>query len=132
LAVPVSGPGGPEIASLRRRALASLIDAAVFLPPATLAVGGGAWLYMTYLRGRSGDEDRQFDFAEQAPFSRIAEPRWRLALWAVSAPIEIRLRNWRSPGARAMGLRRVDVRTGGPVSIRSAFIRNAVERCQES
>jgi RDD family len=31
-------------------------------------------------------------------------------------------RNWRSPGMRALGIRRVDARTGGAVSVRSAFI----------
>ena len=36
---------GPEIASLRRRALAALIDTGVFLLPIALAAGGGVWLY---------------------------------------------------------------------------------------
>ena len=126
MGVPVDGPGGLEIASLRRRALASAIDAAVFMVPAAIVGGGGVWLYMTYLGRRSGEADPEFDFAERLPFHRLAEPRWRLVVWAVSAPIEVGLRNWRSPGARAMGLRRVDARTGGPVSVRSAVMRNAV------
>jgi uncharacterized RDD family membrane protein YckC len=126
LVVTVDGPGGQEIASLQRRALASAIDGVVLVLPAALVAGGGVWLYMTYRDRRSGDEDPRFDFAERLPFRRLAEPRWRLAVWAVSAPIEVGLRNWRSPGARAMGLRRVDARTGGPVSVRSAVIRNAI------
>ena len=32
-----------------------------------------------------------------------------------------------APGDRAMGLRRVDARTGGPVSVRSALIKKAVQ-----
>jgi hypothetical protein len=75
--VPVNGPGGLEIASMQRRALASLIDAAVFLPPVALVGGGGVWLYIAYLRRRSGDEEDEFDFAEHTPFRRFAEPRRR-------------------------------------------------------
>ena len=125
--MPVNGPGGLEIASIQRRALAALIDAAVFLPPVALVGGGGVWLYIAYLRRRSGEEEAEFDFAEHAPFRRIAEPRWRLGLWAATAPLDIAFRNWRSPGARAMGLRRVDARTGRPVSVRAAAIHNVVE-----
>jgi uncharacterized RDD family membrane protein YckC len=127
LGVRVDGPDGLRIASLRRRALASLIDTVVLLLPVMVVAGGGVWLYMTYVGRRSDEEDRPLDFAERLPFRRLGEPRGRLAMWAVSAPIEIGLRNWRSPGARAMGLRRVDVRTGGPVSVRSAVMRNAVD-----
>jgi len=123
MSVPADGPGGLEIASLRRRALASAIDTAVFMVPVGLAAGGGTWLYMRWC---SGEDDSVSDLAERLPFRRLAEPRWRLVVWALSAPIEVGLRNWRSPGARAMGLRRVDSRTGGPVSVRSAVTRNAV------
>jgi len=88
-----------EIASLQRRAVASLIDAAVFLLPGAVAIGGGVWLYSVHLRRRAEGEDEEFDFAERLPFRRLAEPRWRIAIWAVAAPIEIRLRNWpRGPG----------------------------------
>jgi uncharacterized RDD family membrane protein YckC len=125
--MPVSGPGGLEIGSLQRRALAALIDAALFVPPVMLAGGGGVWLYMAWRRRRSGGDDDDFDFAERVPFRRLAEPRWQLAMWVATAPLDIALRNWRSPGARAMGLRRVDARTGGPVSVRSALIHKAVE-----
>ena len=95
----VDGPDGQEIASLQRRAVASLIDAAVFLLPGAVAIGGGVWLYSVHLRRRAEGEDEEFDFAERLPFRRLAEPRWRIAIWAVAAPIEIRLRNWpRGPG----------------------------------
>jgi hypothetical protein len=57
--VPVNDPGGQEIASLHRRAVASLIDAAVFLPPLALASGGGVWLYIRHRARRSGEEDAQ-------------------------------------------------------------------------
>jgi len=129
--VRVDGPDGQEIASLQRRAVASLIDAAVFLLPGALAIGGGVWLYSVYFRRRVEGEDARFDFAERLPFRRLEEPRWRIAMWAVAAPVEIRLRNWRTPGARALGLRRVDARSGGPVTIRSAATRNAVDTASQ-
>jgi uncharacterized RDD family membrane protein YckC len=125
--VPVNGANGLEIASLRRRSLASLIDTVVLLLPIALAAGGGVWLYISYPRRRSDEDDSQFDFAERLPFRHFAEPRWRFAMWGTGLAIEIGLRNWRSPGARAMELRRVDDRTGGPVTVRSALIRNAVD-----
>lgn len=125
--MPVSGPGGLEIASLQRRFVASLTDAGVFLFPVALAAGGGMRLYMAYLRRRSGEEGYELDFMERAPFRRLAEPRWQVMMWVATAPLEIALRNWRSPGARAMGLRRVDARTGGPVSVRSVVTHKAVE-----
>ena len=36
------------------------------------------------------------------------------------------VRNWRTPGYRALGLRRADILTGGPVSVRGAVIQQAV------
>lgn len=123
----MNGPDGREIASLRRRSLASLIDTVVLLLPIALAAGGGVWLYMSYLRRRSDEDDSQFDFAERLPFRHLGEPRWRFAMWGAGLAIEIGLRNWRSPGARAMGLRRVDARAGGPVTVRGVLMRNAVD-----
>jgi hypothetical protein len=60
-------------------------------------------------------------------------PRWLKGLsdgklWthpAVTGALEslqLTGRNWRSPGMRAVGIRRVDERTRGPVSFRNAYI----------
>jgi hypothetical protein len=46
----------------------------------------------------------------------------RPAFWGAGAGLAIANRNWRSPGFRVVGLRRVDARTGGPISLRSALI----------
>lgn len=46
----------------------------------------------------------------------------RAALWGASAGLAVANRNWRGPGFRVVGLRRVDARTGGIVSVRSALI----------
>jgi hypothetical protein len=50
--------------------------------------------------------------------------RWQLVVSGLSVLMEVTMRNWRSPGYRALGLRRVDVRTGGPVSIQTAVVRS--------
>ena len=112
----VAGPAGLEIASLRRRGLALLIDLGVIVPPLAIAGVAAAKLYKA-LRGRD-------------PFASgptVGSWRRQLAFVAASAPIEVALRNRRRPGARVLGLRRVDARTGGPVSVRSAVIHTAVE-----
>lgn len=52
-------------------------------------------------------------------------PRWRQAIWAVLAAEAVVGRNWRGPGDRIVRIRRVDARTGGPVTIPSAVVRFA-------
>jgi 60Kd inner membrane protein len=47
---------------------------------------------------------------------------------AISMGLEVGLRNWRSPGARLLGIRRVDAATGGPISIRSIVIHHFAAR----
>lgn len=104
---------GLEVALLPRRFAAALIDTVVLVPP-VLAVGGGAvFLYMR-VKGRDGDLD------QPRPFEMST--RWQVVMWVGSGAAEVLSRNWRTPGYRAMGLRRVDVRTGGPVSARNALL----------
>jgi uncharacterized RDD family membrane protein YckC len=108
---------GFKVAPLWRRLAAVAVNAAVFVTPTIAAVVGIAGLYarLSRRRGQKGD-----DWSVPKP-ARL----WRLAFSALSIAIEIRTRNWRSPGYRALGLRRVDVRTGGPVSIQSVLIGSA-------
>jgi hypothetical protein len=128
--VSVAGPAGLEIAPLRRRSAARTIDAVVFLVPAALVGAGVAWLYPAYRRWRGGGDVDPLAFDEyQLPvFGRLGQSlAWRVGFRVAWVPIEIRIRNWRSPGDRAMGLRRVDARSGGPVTVRSAAIQKAVQ-----
>jgi RDD family len=111
-----AGPAGLEIASVRRRALASMIDLGVLLPPCTIAGVVGFKLYTAF-------GERDLCSYGQA----MRSGRFQLALAAGSMPLEVALRNSRSPGARALGLWRVDARTGGPVSVERAVIRAAVQ-----
>jgi len=121
-----------EIASLRRRCLASLIDGVVTVTPVVLVAGGGVWLYLWYDHRRSGSDaakgpDISPSDGRMAAFRRFGESRrWQIALSVGAVPIEVRMRNWRSPGMRLMGLLRADVRTGGPVTVRSLLVRKAV------
>jgi hypothetical protein len=50
------------------------------------------------------------------------------ALTGALEALQLTGRNWRSPGQRAAGIRRVDARTRGPVSVRSASIALVLQR----
>lgn len=127
--MPVAGPAGLEIASLGRRSVARAIDAVVFLVPALLAGAGVGGLYVAYRRWRGDGDDDPLAWDEHGfpVFRRLGQtPAWRVGSRVAWVPIEVRMRNRRSPGDRAMGLRRVDARTGGPVSVRSVLVIEAV------
>jgi hypothetical protein len=44
------------------------------------------------------------------------------AAWSPSSGLVVAERNWRGPGFRVVGVRRVDAQTGGAVSVRSALL----------
>ena len=98
--------------------MASLIDLSVFVPPLVLAVVAGFKLYEAF----GGDMGDGFSYRRA-----MQSQRFQLASVAASALLGVAFRNSRSPGARALGLRRADARTGGPVSVRSALVHVAVE-----
>jgi 60Kd inner membrane protein/RDD family len=106
------------VASRRHRVAAGLIDAAVFGPPIVAVSIGAGWLYVWYRRGNGRDLGQ----GGPVPLST----RWNLVIWGASAAVRVSIRNWRSPGDRALGLRRVDVRTGGPLSVRNALVEQSV------
>ncbi|HTU87449.1 MAG TPA: RDD family protein [Solirubrobacteraceae bacterium] len=112
------GPGGLTIAPLRRRLAAGVIDTVVVGVP-TLAVTGGATAVYLWLGRRRGR-----DLDSLGPLK--VSPRWNPVIRAVAAGAAVPSRNWRSPGYRRLGLRRVDVRTGGPLSVRNALVRDLV------
>jgi hypothetical protein len=105
-----------HIAPLRRRAAAGSIDSAVLgLPILAVSIGVQA----LYHRWRGGEIE---------PFRFASSPHWQAAKRGASAAAAVATRNWRSPGYRILGLRRVEVRTGGPVSVRSSIVECAVSR----
>jgi uncharacterized RDD family membrane protein YckC len=115
-----------KIASLRRRALAGLVDVGAFL--AVVGIVGAAWATIGPLRRLAETrlralEDKPADWSGPA---FIHDRRVRGGLQMLSVVLAIVGRNWRGPGARTAGIRRVDERTGGPVSVRSAFVRYGI------
>jgi hypothetical protein len=101
-----------RVASLRRRAAAQAIDVVIVVPPLAAVVV----LYIAYARRRGLD----------AGSIRLPDPsrRWQVAWWLLSTAGAVRWRNSRSPGGRITHVRRVDARTGGAVSVRSALTRS--------
>jgi hypothetical protein len=98
---------GLKVAPLRRRLLAGAVDSGCLLASG-LAVGA----LVTKV-----DALRRLRVPGLAGGGR-SRVEVRLAMLAL-APVG---RNVRGPGARVAGIRRVDARTGGPVSVRSAIV----------
>ena len=110
-----------RIAPLWRRLVAALIDqlAALVVMIGAIAAGFGTHAAYQRLRGR-----RDPVAAETSKPRRTFEPSAarRFASWLVGAGLGVLSRNWRGPGSRLLGLRRVDAHTGGPISVRSALV----------
>ena len=132
-----------RVVSLRLRLLAAVIDAAVFVAGMAAVIGAGIAAAAVYNRvrgdkdaehgeedsGRDDDGEDEPDGAADALPSGVdcatrgsRQPPLHGALQGASAGLAIAGRNWRSPGFRLIGLRRVDADTGGVVTIRSALI----------
>ena len=115
----------PPLAPLGRRAGAALIDLGVFIGGAGAVIGGLAGVIFALNRGR-GNVVEQLDRLSDRVNAVLEARHVNGAIGLASAAAGIGLRNARSPGMRAMHLRRVDVRSGGPVSRRSAIIQQLV------
>lgn len=137
-----------RIVSLRTRLLAAIVDAAVVVLGLAAVIGvavAGAFAYRR-VRGDAEKEEEHDDTGQQqddgehpargrddlddaADESSVVKHRGHgllesrpayAAAWGAVAVLSVAGRNWRSPGFHVVGLRRVDARTGGPVSVRSA------------
>jgi hypothetical protein len=115
-----------EFASVGRRLGAACIDVTCVLV-AMAGVMGGRLLWD---KRRPGDVFKDLeDLLER--WNRFTEtPRWRRAGPVLSVVGTVGLRNWRSPGLRVMGIHREDVRTGGPVTMRSVLTRELAGRAR--
>ncbi len=103
------------IAPIRRRLLASLIDLALALIGGILAIG--AVTGVTTLRGRK-------DAPGVSSLTRLtSSKRVSIALRVFAFVLNVLLTGRRGPGSRIVGIRLVDARTGGPVSLRQATLR---------
>jgi 60Kd inner membrane protein/RDD family len=112
--------GGLRVAPLWRRLAAGAIDTVLVVIPTAAGAMGGWRLWTLYRRWRGHHVTAMPTFPAGGPWGRAIE--------AVSQPLIAQTRNWRSPGYRALGLRRVDARTGGPVTFRSAVMRSVATR----
>lgn len=115
----------PEIASLRRRLLARAVNIAAGLGLLGAFVGLviGLGLALPKLRWRPS-------LRWNAP--KWGASRWRLILTLTGALTSAWARNRRGIGYRVVGLRRVNARTGGPVTVRSALIRFAITTLRDA
>jgi uncharacterized RDD family membrane protein YckC len=114
-----------QVAPLGRRAAAALIDVGVFVSGAGAVIGGAAGAIFALNRGR-GNVVEQLDRLSDRVNGVLETRHANGAIGLASTVAGVGLRNARSPGMKAMHLRRVDVRSGGPVSLRSAIIQQLV------
>jgi hypothetical protein len=126
-----------NVASLRRRLVAALVDAAVAVGGIVALVAAAVAGAVAYGRVR-GHEDEQDGNAQTGPAdfgtTRVFRqpPQLQAALSGASAGLVIGARNHRSPGFRVAGLRRVDAQTGGIVSVRSALVGLLFDRARQA
>jgi hypothetical protein len=141
-----------RLASPRLRLLAALVDVAAFLGVIAAFVGLVIAAVVGYERLRRDERDSDADEQDEPDGDEQDEPddyeqdepddyeqdepsdaqratgefrpsrELRAALWGASMGVAVAGRNGRGPGFRVFGLRRVDARTGGIVSVRSALI----------
>jgi hypothetical protein len=132
-----------RVVSLRLRLLAAFVDAATVGSGMAACIGAVIAGVVGYSR-RRGDKGAAYGEAEggqhddgqgesdaieddapsrvdRAPRGSRQSPELQVALRGASAGLAIASRNWRSPGFRLIGLRRVDAHTGGGVTVRSAL-----------
>jgi uncharacterized RDD family membrane protein YckC len=96
----------PDAATLPRRALSLAVDAALML----IVFGGGAAAVAWWRESTDSSQVNRL----------ITAMTWPMRLASIA------IRNWRSPGRRVAGIRCVDARTGGPVTLRSAVVAELV------
>ena len=108
----------PRAAGLPRRALAGVIDLA--LGSTALLAALAEWALVAHRRLPFGE---RFDAAQARLGACIADRRVMRAFTVTDPVVTVLGRRVRGPGSRVTRIRRVDARTGGPESVRSAVIR---------
>lgn len=120
---------GVEIAPWWRRVTAGAIDLTVVV--ALLIAPGVAIVLLLdrWSRDRTGDGPLRWRLAALPGLATLRErPWWGPVSFVITAVVEVRIRNWRTPGSRIMQIRRADAATAGPVTLRSAVIRHAATK----
>jgi uncharacterized RDD family membrane protein YckC len=124
-------PNGLRVAPAWRQLVAGLINLTAGIVPLAGAGFGGYKLRrflgppLRPLTRRLEAWGKAHDF--ESGVGKLS-PRTRILIEVVGLTLELDSRNRRSLGARAMRIRGADALTGGPVTIRSALIRNWAQR----
>lgn len=108
------------VASIPRRLLASLIDLVFVLAGGGLAIG--AYTGTIALLGKK----EALDLRRLPEITQSKQVRIVLSVFTFVASVLLTGR--RGPGFRIVGIRLVDARTGGPVSLRQATVRVSAQR----
>jgi uncharacterized RDD family membrane protein YckC len=124
-------PNGLRAAPVWRRLVAGLINLTAGIVPLA-GVGFSGYKFRRFLGPRLRPLAGRLEaWGEAHGFERDEGKfslRTRMLIEVVGLAFELDSRNARGLGARAMRIRRVDALTGGPVTVRSALIRNWVQR----
>ncbi len=115
-----------RFASLGRRLGAGCIDLTCILA----VIAGATGAKLLWRKGRRDDLWKDLEDLLERGKAFMERPRWRRVGPVLSVASAVGLRNWRSPGMRLMRIHREDMRTGGPVTIRSVLTRHLVERAR--
>jgi uncharacterized RDD family membrane protein YckC len=125
---PAASDPALNIASLGQRLLAGVINAAIMIaavPAAYVIAKRIDRLFPAVLPALRTRINSRLT-APGKPATRAGRLEgWPRTLWIASTIGTVVARNWRSPGRRIVRIRRVEARTGGPVTVRSAAIRLA-------
>ena len=124
-------PNGLRAAAVWRRIVAGLINLTAGIVPLAVA-GFGGYKLRRFLEPRLRPLTRRVEAWREAHDFESGEGKFslrtRMLIEVVGLTFELDSRNRRSLGARAMRIRRADALTGGPVTVRSALIRNWAQR----
>lgn len=120
-------PNRLRVAPVWRRLVAVLINLTVTIVPLA-GVGFGAYKLRRFLGPRLRPLTRRLEAWGAAHGSESGTGklslRTRMLIEVVGLTLELDSRNRSSLGARTMRIQRADARTGGPVTVRGALIRN--------
>jgi uncharacterized RDD family membrane protein YckC len=120
-------PGSLQLATLRRRFLAALINATIAIVALALTLGVGVLVGGRVLDLRSARRGRTRAEGEdwRALSARLQSTPAKLVLHLVGLAITAVATGHRSPGFRLLGLRHVDAQSGGEVTRRQELISSA-------
>jgi uncharacterized RDD family membrane protein YckC len=112
--------GGLRVAPISRRLLASLIDVTLALLAAIIAIGA-----YTGAAAMLGSKEAR---GVRSLSKLTGSKRVRITLRVCAFLLNVLLTGRRGPGSRIVGIRLVDARTGGPVSLTQATLRTGVRQ----